>query len=369
MRILFVQEYYYPYIGGIENLFKALAESLAKRGHEVFVVTSKYDKQLPEEEVINGVFIRRINTRSRILFAIKALLPVFRLSRKSDLIQTTTYTGVMPALIAGKLARKKVIVTYHEFWGKLWFKLPFLSPAGRIANFVLENIIARLPYDKIVAVSGFTKQSLEENNIKASKIVRIYNGLDYSQFEGYAQKIPDKFTFTYFGRLGVSKGLDLLIEAAGMFLKENRNAGFKLIIPTIPKKMHKRITGMTEKFNLGQQLEILSNLSKQQLYNEICTSHCVVIPSYSEGFCFTAVESIALGMPVISSDMGALKEVVSGKFIKLKRLTKQDIYQALVDAKDGKWELSTVKKFDLKTQVNSYENLYESLVSRDKIND
>ena len=125
MKILFVQEYYYPYIGGIENLFKALAEKLTERGHQVFVVTSKYDKSLPKNDVINGVNVLRVNTRNRMLFALMALIPAFKKAREFDLIQTTTYTGVMPALIAGKLAGKKVIVTYHEFWGKLWFKLPF----------------------------------------------------------------------------------------------------------------------------------------------------------------------------------------------------------------------------------------------------
>ena len=367
MKILFVQEYYYPYIGGIENLFKALAEKLTERGHQVFVVTSKYDKNLPKDDVINGVNVLRVNTKNRMLFALMALIPAFKRARKSDLIQTTTYTGVMPALIAGKLARRKVIVTYHEYWGKLWFKLPFLSFISRIMNFTLENIIARLPYDKIIAVSDFTKHSLEMNKIKPAKLVRIYNGIDYTEFDGYEQKPSKQFTFTYFGRLGVSKGLDILIEAAGLFLDKHRDAKFKLIIPAIPKKMYRRIINMIEESHQSERVQVLNNLSKEQLYKEISNSHCVVIPSYSEGFCFTAAESIGLGIPVISSDKGALKEVVSGKFIKLKELSVQELKLALIDAYDGKWELSDVKKFELSTQINSYEQLYKSLVSSKSI--
>lgn len=358
MKILFVQEYYYPYIGGIENLFKFLAEKLIERGHEVYVVTSKYDKKLPNTEVINEVNILRVNTRNRMLFALMAILPAYKIARRCDLIQTTTYTGVMPAIIAGKLAAKKVIVTYHEYWGKLWFKLPFLSIISRIMNFSLEYIIAKLPYDKIVTVSDFTKHSLEMNKIKASKIVRIYNGLDYSIFEDYQPKAPENFTFTYFGRLGVSKGLDILIEAAGQFLRKYKNARFKLIIPTIPSSMYKRIIEMTEQHQLGYQLQILSNLTKKQLFKEICSSTCTVVPSYSEGFCFTAAESIALGIPVISSDKGALKEVVSGKFIKLKNLNVNDLFQALISAKDDKWEKAPIKRFELVDQIQSYEELY-----------
>lgn len=363
MKILFVQEYYYPYIGGIENLFKFLAEKLIERGHEVFVVTSKYDKSLPKEDVINGVNVLRVNTRNRMLFALMAIIPAYKKARHADLIQTTTYTGVMPAVIAGKLAKKKVIVTYHEYWGKLWFKLPFLSLTSRILNFTLEYIMAKLPYDKIITVSDFTKHSLEQNKINPAKIVRIYNGLDYSEFTNFTKQTPNDFTFTYFGRLGVSKGLDILIKAAGLFIEKQKDVQFKLIIPTIPEKMYKRVIKMTEENKLSGQIQILHNLSKEQLYMELCKSSCVVIPSYSEGFCFTAAESIGLGIPVISSDKGALPEVVSGEFIKLKELTVQELYLALIDAYDGKWEISEMKKFELNTQINAYEALYKFLSS------
>jgi len=51
-----------------------------------------------------------------------------------------------------------------------------------------------------------------------------------------------------------------------------------------------------------------------------------VIPSYSEGFCFAALEACALNIPVISSDMGALKETVSNKHLKLKHLSETQVW-------------------------------------------
>jgi len=56
MKILIVQEYYYPYVGGIENLFKILAEKLTERGHQVYVITSKFEKILPEYSFENVVY-------------------------------------------------------------------------------------------------------------------------------------------------------------------------------------------------------------------------------------------------------------------------------------------------------------------------
>ena len=89
------------------------------------------------------------------------------------------------------------------------------------------------------------------------------------------------------------------------------------------------------------------------------TSHCVVIPSYSEGFCFAAAETIALGTPVISSGKGALKEVVSGKFIEMESFDKQDLFSALEKAYHGAWTSKPIKHFELKTTVKNYLALYE----------
>ena len=56
IRILFILENYYPNIGGVETLFKSLAESLAnKKGYRVQVLTNRFDNSLPKTETINNV--------------------------------------------------------------------------------------------------------------------------------------------------------------------------------------------------------------------------------------------------------------------------------------------------------------------------
>ena len=60
MKILFVLEHFYPYIGGAEKLFYALATNLAKEGFEVIVVTTQFDKKLPLVEFHKNVKIIRV---------------------------------------------------------------------------------------------------------------------------------------------------------------------------------------------------------------------------------------------------------------------------------------------------------------------
>ncbi|MCB0804399.1 MAG: glycosyltransferase family 4 protein [Bacteroidales bacterium] len=361
MKILFVLEYYYPNIGGVETLFKTLAESLVQKGHEVSVITMRFKNDLPVREKINGVEIIRTGLSNRYLFTLFGLFPVLKKAGNFDLIQTTSYGAAFPAVIAGKLKKKKTVITFHELWGNLWFKLPFLSLPEKIINYLTEQIVARLPYHKIITVSDFTKNSFLKANIGKNRIERIYNGLDYTAFGNFQYNPPKNFTFTYFGRLGVSKGIDLLLDAAKRFLPENPESILKLIIPTRPEKMYRRITDIIKKSGISKQVQIKSNLDRDTLFRELCYSSCIVIPSYSEGFGFTAAESAGLGVPVISSKQGALQEVVSGRLITMEKFNSQSLYKALVDAKQGKWQQTERKRFPLETSVEAYEKLYASI--------
>jgi len=63
MKIVHIHHHYWPVIGGLENVVKALAEGMAKLGHEVHVITSTHGAEgRPREEEINGVHIRRIRS-------------------------------------------------------------------------------------------------------------------------------------------------------------------------------------------------------------------------------------------------------------------------------------------------------------------
>jgi glycosyltransferase involved in cell wall biosynthesis len=57
MRILLINKYYHPRIGGVETLVKTIAEDFAAHGHQVTVLCM--DPEMEEEVVINGVRVVR----------------------------------------------------------------------------------------------------------------------------------------------------------------------------------------------------------------------------------------------------------------------------------------------------------------------
>jgi glycogen synthase len=59
MKVLTVLTYYRPHTSGLTIYVERLAKSLIKLGHEVTVLTSQYDRELPKQEIQDGVRIVR----------------------------------------------------------------------------------------------------------------------------------------------------------------------------------------------------------------------------------------------------------------------------------------------------------------------
>lgn len=361
LNILVVLESYHPNIGGVEQLFTSLCEGFVRQGHTVTVLTAAVPSH-PAEENVNGVTIRHLATQSRYLFSLFSLPALRHLAPRCDIILTTSYNAALPAWIAAVWYRKKVIITFHEIWGKLWFQLPFFGWIRKLGHYAFEQLLLRLSFDRFIAPSRATETGLIEQGIDATRITQIYNGINYDHLKGYKHGLSELFSYSYFGRFGISKGLDILLPAAGRFVKQHPRSRLNLIIPTRPIRQHRRIMRLIAQYGLQQHVHIQHDLSKETLYRTITTSHCVVIPSYSEGFCFAAVEAIALGVPVVTSNRGALPEVVSGKHIIFAELTSDALYNALVQAMSGSWTSTELKVFSIEDTIRGYMDLIDEVV-------
>ena len=366
MKILFILENYYPNIGGVETLFKSLAEQLVKNNHKITILTNQFDSSLSKNENMDGVQITRVPFKNRYLFTFFAWFKAFKLARHHDLIHTTSYNAGIPAFISGLLSRKKVLITFHEVWGKLWFDLPFMSKFSLFFHYMFERFLLLLPFHKFIAVSHSTKTNLIKAGIKEHKIEMIYNGIDYNEFQTMEKRPSEKFVFTYFGRLGISKGLDILINAFAL-LKDKSNVSLKLILPKQPESFLDTLKKLIQQNDLNEIVTILHELPEKKLKEEIQQSDAVVIPSYSEGFCFTAVETMALKVPIITSGRGALEEVTSGKHLFMKDMSPEGLHACLKKAMNNEWEFKKYNIYKIENTVKSYLSLYENILTRNEV--
>ncbi len=362
MKILFILENYYPHIGGVETLFKNLADALSKEDHEVVILTTLKNAANARIEKIDNITVYRKKYLNRYFFTFFAFFAAFRLSKSCDLIHTTSYNAALPAWLAGKLRNKKVIITFHEVWGDLWFQLPFMSKFGARLHHLFEQMLVRLHFYKFVGVSNFTYQALIVNGVDEARATMIYNGIEYADFEqDKHQPNLKEFTFTFFGRLGMSKGIEIYLHAIKELGGASLDAKFQLIIPTQPSPFLKEINNIIDDLGIRHKLIIKHNLPFAELKREIAHSSAIVIPSYSEGFCFAAIESMAIGTPIISSGKGALAEVISGKYLELETLDANALAAAMDAALKGEWNKTPLKKFNLKDTVDNYLSLYQTL--------
>ena len=117
MKILVTLTYYYPHWTGLTAYAKRLAEGLAKRGHQITVLTSQFEPDLKREEIYNGVHIVRLPTLTRMSRGV--LMPQFipavnRYAKENDVLQVHTpmlETNIVTRV--GLMHGKPTVITHH----------------------------------------------------------------------------------------------------------------------------------------------------------------------------------------------------------------------------------------------------------------
>ena len=310
--------------------------------------------------MINGVNVYRVRSFNRLLFSLFSIPEAIKLAKEANIIHTSSYSAALPARIAAKLCRKPSLITFHEVWDKLWYKLPFTSYILQRAFRIYERYILKLKFSEFVAVSESTASALKNAGVTQA-ITTIHNGINYDDYRQEWKK-PDEFSFCYLGRLGISKGLELLVPAAIRFIKLHPEVEFKLISPSQPDSIYKFIVNEFDKAGMSNNLIHYESPKPEKLQEILCSSSCIAIPSHSEGFCFVAAEAVALGVPILSNLNTALKEVVGGKHILIEPLNTNGVINALNEAYESNFQEIIVKEYHLETSVDSYLKLYDRLI-------
>ena len=359
MRILFILENFYPKIGGVETLFWQLATKLTEKGYQITVFTTAAIGA-PKKEVLNGIQIIRTPYSNRYFFTFLSGFRVLRLAFGHDLIHTTSYNAAIPAFFGSLIARKHCIITFHEVWDNLWFKMSAFAKWKQLLHYYFEKFVLILPFEKFVGVSKYTTDALLKSGIEQHKIVKIYNGLDYDFLEKQKILSDTGETYLFYGRLGISKGIDILLDALQLLISKGIDVRLKMIIPTTGSAYNSLIREIKAK-NLKENITIEDQVSYPILLSEIQSAKAVVIPSFTEGFCFVAAETAAMNTPIISSGKGALKEVATGQIIEMASYNSEDLADAFAKAEKGEWKNIPFKKFELSEAIKEYIDLYESI--------
>lgn len=251
MKILVVCQYYYPEPFRISDI----CEELAKRGHEVTVVTgvpnypegviyNEYKNGKKRRETINGVKVhrcftiaRRTGTIFRFLnyysYAISSCLHINRMKESFDVVYVNQLSPVMMAC-AGIRAKKKWKIPLIMYCLDLW---PESLVAGGIRKesklYQLFNRISKRIYqkaDKILVTSRmFTEYFEQQFGIKREKISYLPQYAEEIFCTSEGNKSKNTIDLTFAGNIGTIQGVDTILKAASILKDKYENLRWHIV--------------------------------------------------------------------------------------------------------------------------------------------
>ncbi|MFA6909197.1 MAG: glycosyltransferase family 1 protein, partial [Patescibacteria group bacterium] len=209
---------------------------------------------------------------------------------------------------------RKAVMTVHDL---SMYKNPSWFPSHIFSSRLLLPQSIRNA-NRIIAVSESTQKDLQELfNVSSAKIRVVHDGAWIEKValkrgrKGIAHlKIGKKFIL-YLGTIEPRKNVTTLIRAYHKLLTWNPEyKAYTLVIAG--KKGYKADVVLDEvrELKLGKQVRFIDYVTQNEKVDLMKAAACFVNPSYYEGFAMTVADALALGTPVIASNIPSIKEIV-----------------------------------------------------------
>lgn len=191
-----------------------------------------------------------------------------------------------------------------------WFEHPsdFLLKIKRVLYYplIMQGFVARR-MDHILTVSkDSADEIIKAFGVKREKISVAYNGLDTEWFRPLPGVRKKQNSVIFVGNVeDRKKGVVYLLKA--LTLTKNK-VHLTVVDGGAPNRRY--VTKWIDRFGLNDRIHFTGKISGEKLIELYSMNQVAVSPSLYEGFGFPAAEAMACGLPLVSSDAGALPEVV-----------------------------------------------------------
>lgn len=339
MRVLLVNKFHWNK-GGSEKYYFELGELLKQHGHEVAYFSMEDEKNIKTGDKEYFVPKFDLNNSSKL----KALDVIYNKENekimekaldefKPDVVHLNNFQRQLSASIIKPIKKRNIpiVFTAHDVQAicpaitmmdndknpcELCMKGRYIncikkscnkgsklkSALGAIEGYYYRNhkiYIDKIDY--IITPSEFYKTKFIEDGINPNKIQAIHNSIEMNDYNVETQN--DGYAL-YFGRLSKEKGILNLINA---FAKCDK--GNLYIAGEGPEK--ENIEKIIKENNLEDRVELLGFLNKEQMTDVTRKCKFVVVPSiWYENCPYSVLETLAIGKPIIGSNMGGIPELV-----------------------------------------------------------
>jgi len=200
----------------------------------------------------------------------------------------------------------KTVVTIHDL---AFYEEGLLDPrfAAR-GREKLEAMLNKQRPDRIITVSGFIKERIEEKFPDyQGRVHVVYHGMGHirsSYFERDKSAAP---YILFVGNIERRKNVIGVIKAFEIVKREHPDLNLCLVGGR--GFDGERVEQYAVKSKFADSIKMMGHVDDQELMNLYQHASAFVYPSFYEGFGIPIIEAYSCGCPVITSNMGAMKEV------------------------------------------------------------
>lgn len=348
MRILIALTYYRPHYSGLTIYTERLARALVDLGHQVTVLTSQFDRQLPKEEIVDGVRVIRLPVALRISKGV--IMPgmpfrAWREIRKADIVNLhLPQLDAAPLAMTARLFNKPVLLTYHcDLLLPSGFINRLANIASDIANHIASSAAARIITNTMDYAynSGFLGRYLEKvQEIPPPAVLKDVSQSELAVFAASAGIQPGEKLIGMVGRLASEKGAEYLVKALPLIIEKHPEARVIHVGQyenVMGEEAYARLLApMIEK--LGSRWKFLGLIGDEDLaaFFNLCDVVATPSTNSTESFGIVQIESMICGTPTVVSDMPGMRRPVQitgmGRTFGLRNVP--DLAAAIIDILD-----------------------------------
>ncbi len=324
MKILIVLTYYRPHISGLTIYAERLAKALARRGHQVTVLTSRFNADLALDEMVDGVRIVRAPVLLRVSKGV--IMPTFgflasKLVKEHDVIQLhLPQFDAAGVSLRGRLKRKPTVITYH---------CDLELPPGlfnRIANRVvlLMNDLAAKFTHRIVSYtedyakhSSFTSRFFQKVTIIPPPVelptVTSEQVREFGEVNNPANSRP---VIGMLARFATEKGVEVLINAMPAILECYPRALVQFVGPYKDiigeEGYYQNLESQIRKYQQSGNWAFLGSKNPTEVAAFFKNLDLLVVPSINstESFGLVQIEGMMNGVRCVTSDLPGVRQPV-----------------------------------------------------------
>ncbi|WP_373598495.1 glycosyltransferase [Paraclostridium bifermentans] len=285
--------------GGAENQILNLINELSP-DYNIILVLNEIGEFINNLNDINCNIIKIKNTPLEILKNAKYISSCI-IENNIDIINAHGIIASLIAVLANKKAMKKLVINIHSD-----SQYDFNGIKKIIYSFI--ELFTLRKADKIITVSKDLKYKIiERYKINKDKIININNGINIKHISNRTIK-DDKFKFLFVGRLEKVKNVPFLINA----MKELKLKGYNFSCDIVGSGSEEE--QLKEIVNINNLESSINFLGYQEDISEfMIQSNLLLLTSNMEGMPIVIIEAFGYNLPVISSNVGGINEIITNK--------------------------------------------------------